>query len=46
MPAGALVADGEGRTPLDAWLSGHLEGLSSRADIRSAEASMLSAPIE
>lgn len=46
MPAGALVPDNEGVTPLDAWLSGHLEGMAARADQRMAEASMLNAPIE
>lgn len=46
MPAGALVPDAAGVTPLDGWLSGHLEGMAARADMRSAEADMLKAPIE
>jgi hypothetical protein len=46
MPAGALVPDDKGVTPLDAWLSGHLEGMSARSDLRTTEATMLNAPIE
>lgn len=46
MPAGALVPDGKGTTPLDAWLSSHLEGMAARADQRSSEAEMLNTPLE
>lgn len=46
MPSGALLPDTAGVSPLDAWLSGHLEGMSARADTRMAEATLMSAPLE